>query len=81
MTPALAAPSILATLPIYEDAVSDLRVVTSSVTDQSADQIRTLLANQIELGVFLDRLSPFGVNVSSLLGGVGVSKKNKVKID
>merc|ERR1712096_140395 len=48
MTPTLAAPSILATLPIYEDAVSDLRVVTSSVTDQSADQIRSLLANQIE---------------------------------
>merc|ERR1712202_7237 len=56
MTPTLAAPSILATLPIYEDAVSDLRVVTSSVTDQSADQIRSLLANQIELDVFLDQV-------------------------
>merc|ERR1712098_972193 len=37
-------------------AVSDLRVVTNTVTDQSADQIRTLLANQIELDVFLDQV-------------------------
>merc|ERR1712000_353420 len=56
MTRVLAAPSILATLPIYQDAVSDLRVVTSTVTDQSTDQIRTLLANQIELDIFLDQV-------------------------
>merc|ERR1712000_71370 len=56
MTPVLAAPSILATLPIYQDAVSDLRVVISTVTDQSTDQIRTLLANQIELDIFLDQV-------------------------
>ena len=41
MTPTLAAPSILATLPIYQGAVSNLRVVTNTVTDQSADQIES----------------------------------------
>jgi hypothetical protein len=40
----------------------------------------SVLVNQ-HLNVFTDRLSNFGVNVAGLVGGLGVTKKNKIKVD
>jgi len=40
----------------------------------------SVLVNQ-HLNVFTDRLSSFGVIVAGLVGGLGVTKKNKIKVD
>jgi len=56
LTPALAAPAILATLPLFEGGNSDLRVVDTDSTSQAGDRVRTLLDQQIELDVLLNQL-------------------------
>ena len=52
-----AAPSLLASLPIYEGAVSELLAVPSGSTTQDAGRIRTLVDSELDLDVWLRDVS------------------------